>query len=143
MNQKHSQSKYHPNVNVSGMVENVIQLESGIAINVGASLKIKKNHVCEEDIWNPTTCNCENGKYLASNIDNLVITCDEIIEETKTAPKNFNEKNAICKTNILYIPLADLLTTIALLIAVSIYCYLIKHKFYKNIKRFITILRQK
>ena len=43
-------------------------------------------------IWNPTTCSCENGKYLASIIDDLVIRCDEIVEETKTAPTNFNEK---------------------------------------------------
>ena len=29
--------------------------------------------------WNPATCICKNGKYLASIIDDLVITCDEII----------------------------------------------------------------
>ena len=32
-------------------------------------------------IWNPSTCNCENGKYL--DIDDSVITCDEIIQVTK------------------------------------------------------------
>ena len=43
-----------------------------------------KKHICEKDyIWNPATCSCENGKYLASIIDDSVITCDEIIEETK------------------------------------------------------------
>ena len=27
----------------------------------------KKHHVCEENyVWNPSTCNCENVKYLAS-----------------------------------------------------------------------------
>ena len=27
----------------------------------------KKRHVCEKDYtWNPATCSCENGKYLAS-----------------------------------------------------------------------------
>ena len=41
---------------------------------------------------NPVTCSCKNGKCLPSIIDNSVITCDEIIEETKTVPKNFNEK---------------------------------------------------
>ena len=30
-------------------------------------------------IWNPATCNCENGKYLESIMDDSVITCDEII----------------------------------------------------------------
>ena len=51
-----------------------------------------KNHIREKDyIWSPTTCSCENGKYLSSKIDDSVITCDELIdvEETKT---NFNEK---------------------------------------------------
>ena len=28
---------------------------------------MKKIYVCEKDyVWNPATCNCENGKYLAS-----------------------------------------------------------------------------
>ena len=60
------------------------------------------------------------------------ITYDEIIEsndeETKAVPTNFNEKKASCKTQIFYILLAFLLITIALLIAVSIYCYLIKYR---------------
>ena len=55
--------------------------------------------------------------------------CDEIIEEEiKTVTTKFNEKNAICKTRNLYILFAFLLITIALLIAVSIWCYLIKYK---------------
>ena len=49
--------------------------------------------------------------------------CDEVIEsydeETKTIPTNFNEKKATCKTRNFYILLA-------LLIAVSIYCYMMK-----------------
>ena len=74
-------------------------------------------------VWKPATWICENGKYLASISDDLVITGDEIREETKTAPINFNEKNATSKTKNFYILLAFLLITIALLIAVSIYCY--------------------
>ena len=40
-------------------------------------------------VWNLATCSCENGKYLASIVDNSVIMCDEIIEAegTKTIPK--------------------------------------------------------
>ena len=57
-------------------------------------------------------------------------TCDEVIEscneETKTIPTNFNEKKATCTTQNVYILFAFILITIALLIAVSIYCYLIK-----------------
>ena len=41
----------------------------------------KKRHVCEKVyVWNPSTCNCKNGKYLASIMDDSAITCDEIIE---------------------------------------------------------------
>ena len=65
-----------------------------------------------------------------------MILCCEIIEaeaksydeETKTVTTNFNEKNAICKTKKMYILLSFLLIAIPLLIAVSIYCYLIKNK---------------
>ena len=60
----------------------------------------EKHHICEKYyIWNPATCSCENGKYLASIIDDSVFTYDEIIdrkaksndEETKTIRTNFNE----------------------------------------------------
>ena len=92
----------------------------------------KKCHVCEVYIWNPIACNCENGKYLASIMDDSVIMCDEVIDsydkETKTIPKDFNEKKAICKTQNFYVLLAFLLITIALLTAAGIYCYLIKYQ---------------
>ena len=78
---------------------------------------------------NPATCSYENEKCLASIIDDSVITCDENIEEeTKTVTTNFNETNSICKTNNFYLLFGILLITIALLIAVSIYCYLVKYK---------------
>ena len=87
----------------------------------------KKRHLCENDyVWNPATCNCENGKYLASIIDDSAIMCDEIIEET--VKTNFNENEATCKTQNFYILFAFLLITVALLIAVIIYCYLIKYR---------------
>ena len=68
----------------------------------------KKHHICEKDyVWNPATCNCENGKYLASIKDDSVIACDEVIksydEEIKTSPTNFDEKNITCKTQSFYI----------------------------------------
>ena len=41
----------------------------------------KKRHTCEKDhVWNPSTCNCENKKYLAIIMDDSAIICDEIIE---------------------------------------------------------------
>ena len=53
--------------------------------------------------------------------------CDEIIESHEEET-NFNEKKqpAKCKISIFY--LHFLLITIVLLIAVSIYCYLIKYQ---------------
>ena len=60
-------------------------------------------------------------------MDDSVNSCDEFIEETKTVPINFNEKKVIHKTQNFYILFASLIITIVLLIAVSIYCYLIKY----------------
>ena len=89
----------------------------------------KKYCVCKKDyIWNPATYSCKNGKYLESIIEDLVITCDEIIEETKTVRRNFNEKNETCKTKNFYILIAFLLITIALLIFVSLLIYLLPDK---------------
>ena len=61
----------------------------------------KKLHVCGKDYtWNPAKRSFQIGKYLASIMDDAVITCDEMIdaevklnnEETKTFPTVFNEK---------------------------------------------------
>ena len=62
--------------------------------------------------------------------------CDYIIdaeaksndEETKTVPINSDRKSITCKTQNFYILLAFLLIIIPSLIAVSIYCYLIKYR---------------
>ena len=65
--------------------------------------KCKKHHIYElEYIWNPATSSSKSNKYLASIIDDSVLTCDEIIEETKSIPINFNEKNITCKTKNIY-----------------------------------------
>ena len=41
---------------------------------------LKEHNACEKDyVWNPSGCICENGKYIATIIDNSVVTCDEII----------------------------------------------------------------
>ena len=82
------------------MEQNVIQINGGITTIVDVSVK---KHICENDyVWNSTTCNWENGKYLASIIDDSAILCDEVIhsyeEEIKTIPSNFNEKKVTCKT---------------------------------------------
>ena len=82
-------------------------------------------------VWNPATCNCKNGKHLVCIIDDSAIICNEVIDaydKTKTVPTNFNEKKVTCKTQNFYILLAFLLITKALLIAFSIYFYLIKYR---------------
>ena len=80
--------------------------------------------------------------YLASIIVDSVITCDKIIEETKTVSTNFNSKKVTYKTKTFYILLVFLLIIIALLIAVSIYCYLIKYQAKEN-KALFSISRNK
>ena len=46
----------------------------------------------------------------------------------QSVPTNFNEKFITCKTQYFYILLVFLLITIALFIAVNIYCYLLKYR---------------
>ena len=91
----------------------------------------KNIQACEKDyVWNPGTCNCENGQYLVSIMDDSVIICNEVIksydEEIRTVWTNFNEKKVTSKTQSFHILLVFLLITIKLLIADSIYCYLVK-----------------
>ena len=65
----------------------------------------KKRHVCKNNyVWNPATCNCDNGKYLASIMDDSANICDEIIESYNDEI-NFNEKKqpAACKIPIFYL----------------------------------------
>ena len=64
-----------------------------------------------------------------------MITCDEIIEERKTIlTKSTSAKTVLTKftSTDFYILLIFLLIIIALLIAVSIYCYLIKYQAKQN-----------
>ena len=77
-------------------------------------------------IWNPATCTCENDKHIGSIIDNSVFTCDDIVEKAKIT--SAKAVLTTCTSTNFYILLAFLLITIALLIAVSIYCYLIKYE---------------
>ena len=65
-------------------------------------------YVKKDYIWNLNTCACEINNYLKSIDDDLVITCDEIIdavttsykEPKKTIPINFNEKRQSVKWKI-------------------------------------------
>ena len=91
-------------------------------INVFVSVKIAKRLCGKDYIWNLATSSFQNGKYLASIIDDSAITCDEIIdadaevnsnnktksngEQTKTFPKCFNEKKKSYKTQnfLIFLP---------------------------------------
>ena len=53
-------------------------------------------------ILNLPTGNCKNGIYVGSITDDSVITCDEIIETTKTVLTKFNKKGNLQNKNVLY-----------------------------------------
>ena len=116
---------YHANVNVDLIEEGALQINSGIMINVNGSVK---NVMYVKKIMFGILLHViiKMETYLASIMDDSVIICAEIIE-TYDEETNFNEKKPTCKTQKFYILLAFLLVTVALLIAVSIYCYLIKY----------------
>ena len=111
------------------MIENVIQIKFGIKINVGASVK---NIIYIKKII--------FGILLHVVAKMINISREEKdAEEKETIPINFNLKKATCKTRNIYILLAFLLITTALLIAVSIYCYLIKYRVKKHFLPFHVI----
>ena len=45
------------------MKQNVSQINGGITVNVDVS--VKNIIYVKTNVWNPSTCICENGKYLA------------------------------------------------------------------------------
>ena len=64
------------NLNVNFMEENVVQINGGIMVNADVSVKnscIWKKYY----FWNPSKCICENGKYLASIMDDSTIICEK------------------------------------------------------------------
>ena len=55
-------------------------------------------------VWKLATCSCDNGKYLASIMDDSDIMCEEIIEEEiKTVTTNSNVKIQSVKQKNIYI----------------------------------------
>ena len=63
---------------------------------------MKKIYVCEKDyVWNSATCNCENGKYLASIMNDSAMnylwwSYRIIWWRNKNYSINFNVKKVIC-----------------------------------------------
>ena len=83
------------NVNANLMVKNVTQIKSTTTKNVDVSAKIRENIYVKKIFLESYYMTCKNGKYLGSISGNSVITCDEIIEVTKTV----STKTATTKTN--------------------------------------------
>ena len=99
--------------------------------------KCKKHNICQNYyIWNPPTCSSEHRKFLSSIMDNSTIICHKAIEsydeKIKANSANFVEKKSKLENGkFLYFTCVWLLT-IGLLIAVIIYCYLIKYQAIQN-----------
>ena len=54
-----------------------------------------RKHVCKKDnIWNPSACTYENGKYLKIIIDDSAVKCDECLDKAQSEPVTFNNKKA-------------------------------------------------
>ena len=90
----------------------------------------KNYQVCKEDYSrNPSTCICENGKYLKSVTDDLKIVCNEIINITgsvstnfsSTILTNFHNKKVRYKLGCYF--LYKVLLVIILLFILAIICY--------------------
>ena len=130
---------YHANVNVRFMVENVIQIKSGITINLDTSVKnigyVKRIlfrillHVVAEVV----------------NIYQVLLTISVIrsyktLEEAKPIPTNFNEKKEALNSKFLYF------TCIFInyhYIIDSCHYLLFSNKISSKTKRIITILHHK
>ena len=57
-------------VNAISIVQHVIHIKNGIIKHVNANVKIIV-HPKKDFSWNPSTCICENSKYLKSIADRL------------------------------------------------------------------------
>ena len=69
---------FHAIVNTNSIVQLAIQIKNGITKDVNWNVKIIV-HANKDHGRNPSTCICENGRYLKSIADNSVIACDKII----------------------------------------------------------------
>ena len=79
MNQKQQQSIYHANGNVD-LMETKCNSDQW-SNNDKYRCEYKICHACAKDyIWNPSTCSCENWKYLASITACSAVMCGQIID---------------------------------------------------------------
>ena len=69
----------HAIANVNSIVQHVIQKKNEIIKHASVNVKIIQKKCKKDYSWNPSTCICENNKYLESNPDTSVTKCDKII----------------------------------------------------------------
>ena len=78
MKLKQWQNIFQVIVNTNSIEQHVVQNKNGIVKNVNVNvkifLKVKKDYSL-----NPSTCICENSKYLKSVFDTSVTKCDKIV----------------------------------------------------------------
>ena len=103
----------------------------------------KNYHTCKKDYsWDPSTCICENGKYLKSIADGSKIVFDEITNATdnvsKNVSKNFHNKKVRYKMDC-YIPHIVLLLIILLIIIVIICFHYANHRSKLRKKHFVIL----
>ena len=81
-----------------------ISIKNSIIINVGVRTEIKKNIICAKEyiyFWNSARCSCKNGKYLGRVIENSVITCDKIMDTTKSASTKIVPRKKLFQQKVL------------------------------------------
>ena len=65
---------------------------------------LKKHNVCKKDnIWNPTTCICENGKYDRIITGNSVTLCDKIKTQKRKFQQNPFQEKVLKQISIFYL----------------------------------------
>ena len=65
-------------VNANSIGQPVIHIKNGIK---KCQCECKNYRTCKKDYsWNPSTCICEIGKYLESNVDDSKIACEKIMQ---------------------------------------------------------------
>ena len=82
MKLKQWQNIFHVIVNANSIAQYIIEIKNRIIkrANVNVKIIIKNYHTYKKDYsCNPSTCICENSKYLKSVADTLVAKCDEIV----------------------------------------------------------------
>ena len=127
---KQWQNIFHVIVNVNS----IVQISNQKRKNETCQCECKNYRRCKKDYsWNPSTCICENGKYLKSIADTSVVTCYEIISVMDAVSRkttnsiatnvsvNFDDKKV--RYNIDCYILHTVLLVIILLLTITVICY--------------------